>query len=241
MKTVMDVIRQNQNASIVLVERHESYLMGPLLARVPNKLEATARNYAELEHPSTFLLDFEGINRAHKQGCRLAREGIKVEEIIGSEQGRGPDTGLRISEGYFMKTGEWIPFRCDPAINYMVYNYGPVLRLLRTVGDPFVAHWLNGEYDEWDVPVVRSETRYEFKKRVMRFIETLLYEPGVRIITTHFEILTLVHALKVEGKRLGLIRGDWLPEKGGGVIIVRRHNDGTEEALVYDRNLNIVE
>lgn len=228
METVMDVVVANPDASIVLVERHASYLMGPLLARCPDEYEAYARNYSEREHPSLFLLDKAGIELAWKQGRRLAQAGVNVDEIIGSEQGRGPDTGLRISEGHFMETGQWIPVRIHPAVNYMKYDYDKLLPLLRTVGDPFAAQWMNGQHEG----LARSDTPGSFKGRVLGFLDDLLKKSGVCIITTHFEIVALVRNIKVEGRDLGTIREDWTPKKGGGILLVRSP-DGRNTAFDY--------
>lgn len=232
--TVPQFVLAHPNASIVMVERHASYLMGPLLARCPDEMEAYARNYAELEHPTTFLLDKAGIELSWQQGRAFAEAGVKIAEIIGSEQGRGPDTGLRISEGYFMASGLWVPFRCHRMANYPTYEYEAVLRCLREVGDPFVAQWLNGKHPN----LVRSDTPRTFKGRIMGFIEGLFALGGFRILASHFEIVTLVHNILVEFRDLGSIREDWFPAKGGGVLIVQE--EGFRRALDYTPDLTIV-
>ncbi|MBI2637218.1 MAG: hypothetical protein HYW81_03440 [Parcubacteria group bacterium] len=236
MRTVMDVIQENPGASVVLVQRHEDYLMEPLLARCPDQIEAYSRNYAQLEHPSMFLLTFEGIKRTHEQGRKLAQAGIQVEKVIGSEQGRGPDTGLRICEGYAMECGTWIPFTTNSAMNMTKYEYQPMYDGLKTIGDPVVMQWMNGQHQD----MTRADTPESFKARVMGFVNEQLAKPGVCIITTHFEIVTLVHAIKVEHRDLGTVREDWSPKKGGGVITVHKP-DESEEAFVYSPDFSIVE
>jgi hypothetical protein len=236
MKTVMDMIQGNQEASVVLVQRHEEYLMEPLLARCPDEIDAYSRNYAQLEHPSMFLLTFQGIQRTHEQGRALARAGIQVERVTGSEQGRGPDTGLRICEGFHVESGAWIPFYTTPAVNMPAYAYQPMYDGLKTIGDPVVMQWMNGQHAD----LALTDTPKAFRARVMGFVDEELTKPGVRIITTHFEIVTLVHAIKVDHRDLGAVREDWSPKKGGGIIIIRQP-DGSEEAYVYAPDLSIVE
>lgn len=232
--TVPEFVKAHPDASIVMVHRHASYLMGPLLARCPDEMEAYARNYAELEHPSTFLLDKAGIELSWQQGRAFAETGVEITDIICSEQGRGPDTGLRISEGYYTVSEKWVPVRCHPMTNYPVYEYEAVLRCLREIGDPFVARWLNGKHSD----LVRSDTPQTFKGRIMGFIEGLFALGGFRILASHLEIVTLVHNLLVEFRVLGSIREDWFPTKGGGVLIAQE--DGFRQAFDYAPDLTIV-
>lgn len=134
-----------------------------------------------------------------------------------------------------METGKWIPVKIHPAMNYMKYNYEIILPVLREVGDPFAAQWMNGQHEG----LARSDTPGSFKGRVLGFLGDLLKKPGVQIVTTHFEIVALVHGIKVEGRDLGTIREDWAPKKGGGVIIIRRP-DGHEKVFDYAPDLSIM-
>lgn len=237
-QTVMDVVLElTPDSSVVLVERHFSYLMSPLIARCPDEAVAFARNLAELEPPVMFLLDRKGLEGAWQQGRVLAETKIAITEIIGSHQGRGPDTGLRICEAHSEITRQPMPFRCHSAVNYPIYEYEPVLKCLREMDnpDPMVAQWLNGQRPE----LIRSDTPSSFKGRVMGFLDDLLQQPGLRIITTHFEIVTLVHGLLIEGINLGSFPEDWAPKKGGGVIIIRKSN-GEQIAYDYNPDLTII-
>ncbi|MBU1178218.1 hypothetical protein KJ903_03275 [Patescibacteria group bacterium] len=224
MKTVMDVIGANQN--VIMVERHGDYFMGPLIARllaegVPAKqvqMIAYARNYSRLEPDCMFALNSTGVRISREQGAALAKAGVEIAEIIGSHQARGPDTGLFICEGYHEESGKWPPFRCHAAIDYPQYEYEVIHRALCEVGDPFLAQWLNGD-PRWQ-RVVISDTPQSFKGRVLGFIEDLFrLGGGTRILTSHFEIVTLVHGLLVEGKQLGEFDESWAPTKNGGVIL----------------------
>ncbi len=235
-RTVIDLIRESPAAAVLLFLRHASYLMGPIQGRYQTPNEATAANYAELEPPCLFLLDDAGIQLSRQQGWRLAEAGIAVREIVASHQGRGPDTGLRISEGHHQATSRWIPVRCHAAVDYPRYNFGPVLRCLNGIGDPFVAQWLNGQHPD----LVRSDTPRSFRGRVMGFVDDLLAVPGVAIVTSHFENVTLVHGRAVEGRDLGTVREDWFPTKSGGVILVRQPG-GAQTAHDFRPDLTIVE
>lgn len=232
--TVMDVVLGNPDASIVMFKRHYSYLMGPIMNQCPDENSAYAGNYSEKKPSVLFLCDKAGCEMGWKHGRMLAHAGIEPVEIIGSHQGRGPHTGLLISEGYQEATGKWLSVRCHQAVDYPVYNFEPVKRCLDEIGDPFVAQWLNGDHKD----LVKTDTPHSFKGRVTGFITDMLEEPGFRIITTHFELVTLVHALYVEGKDLGEVPEDWAPQKGGGVLIVKNGDD--IQAYDYDNNLNIV-
>lgn len=234
--TVPQFVLAHPDASIVMVHRHASYLMGPLLARCPDEMEAYARNYAELEHPTMFLLDKAGIELSWQQGWTFAEAGVEIVEIIGSEQGRGPDTGLRLSEGYHMASGRWVPFRCHRMANYPVYEYEVVLRCLREVGDAFVAQWLNGKHPG----LVRSDTPKIFQGRVIGLVQELLASPGLKVVATHFELALLAHNVYVEhiGVGIGTIREDWFPTKSGGVLIMEE--DGDAQAFDYTPDLTIV-
>jgi len=248
-RTVIGVISQiaetfvmgKDKISIVLFERHVSYLMEHLLARCPDKAIAYALNYSASEHPSMFLLDRKGIEHAWRQGEMLALSGLKIAEIIGSEQGRGPETGIRIAESYSEKTGSWVPFRCHPAVNYPVYNYPTLLNYLRETDeddwDPMVAEWLNSKHPN----LIYSDTPETFKGRVMGFLESLLRKDGLRIVTSHFENALLVHSLLVAGVDLGNIPEDWVPTKGGGVLIIKDLRNGKQQTFDYDPNYVIVE
>ena len=243
MKTVIDVIRRYKD--VVLVERHGEYFMGPLIARllaegVPQdqaEMIAYARNYGRLEPDCMFALNSEGIRISKAQGKLLAEAGIEIE-VIGSHQARGPDTGLFICEGYHEASGNWPPFHCHAAIDYPVYEYEVVHRALCEVGEACVAQWLNG--DRWE-GLITSDTPFSLKNRVIRFIERLFLLDGVRILTTHFEIVTLVHGLLVEGKQLGRLDDSWRPDKNGGVVLWRDSNEGPQiQALDYAPDLTLI-
>ncbi len=236
MKTVMDVITANLKASVILAQRHYSYLMGPLLARCPDKNIAYARNYARIEPDTLFLCDEAGIKRGWEHGRQLAETGIKGIEVITSRQGRGPDSGLRVSEGFYKTTGEWLPVTTCQAVDYPVYDYDQVLHCLKTLENPdsLVALWLNGQDD-----IIRFETPESFCGRVTGFINGLIKKPGVWVITTHFEMALLAHSIYVANKELGDIPEDWSPEKGGGVILVKNQEEELR-AFDYDANYNLI-
>ncbi|KKW42243.1 MAG: hypothetical protein UY92_C0009G0047 [Candidatus Magasanikbacteria bacterium GW2011_GWA2_56_11] len=220
MKSVNDVLGSVQECggSAVLVQRHGSYMTGHVRARCPDGHVLAARNYARLEPDCMWPLAFEAIQECHAQAAMLAAAGMKVEEVIGSHQGRGPHTGQCLSEGYARATGgTWLPFRCDAAFDYPVYDYDQALAALRTVGDPMVAEWLNGKRPG----LIVGETPASFERRIMSALEGLMAESGSRIVTSHFEIVTLVRALTVAGERLGSVDEGWFPVKNGGVILWR--------------------
>lgn len=242
MTTVMEVLKKAEKA--VLVERHGAYFIGPLIARLVSEgvdpkeaeLVALARNYAELEPRCFFALSGKGVETSKKQGRLLAEAGVEITEVIGSHQGRGPDTGLFICEGGHEVTGKWWPFRCHQAIDYPIYEYSEVLRALHKDGDFFVAQWLNGE--GWS-RLITSDTPRSFKGRVVGFIEDLLERGGRYILTTHFEILVLVHSLFVNKRDLGAVQESWIPTKNGGVIIWKE-SDSELKARDYSPDLALI-
>lgn len=245
MKTVMDVIQKYEN--VVLVERHGEYFMGPLIARLlaegvpPDQVEmiAYARNYARLEPDCMFALNDEGIRISREQGRLLAEAGIEIAEVIGSHQARGPDTGLFVCEGYHNQSGKWPPFRCHPAIDYPRYEYEVIHRALCETGEAFVAQWLN--YDPRWQCVTTSDTPRSFRGRVLGFIEDIFELGGVRILTSHFEIVTLVHGYMVDGRQLRDFDDSWRPIKNGGVILWNDPAIGPElQTLDYNPDLTLI-
>ncbi|NQV13184.1 MAG: hypothetical protein HQ530_02675 [Parcubacteria group bacterium] len=217
----MDVIKRHKD--VVMVERHGAYFMGPLIARllaegVPAdqaEMLAYARNYGRLEPDCMFALDSTGIKISKKQGRLLAEAEIPIE-VIGSRQARGPDTGLFICEGYQETSGNWPPFKCHAAIDYPTYEYEVVHQALCEVGEACVAQWLNYQRPS----LITSDKPASFKGRILGFIEDLFrLGSGTRILTTHFEAVTLLHGLLVEGKQLGELDDNWAPDKNSGVIL----------------------
>ena len=225
-KTVMDVLQTCSTA--VLVERHGSYLMGPVLARCANINVVLARNHARLEAESTFVLDSLGIAASKKQGSMLAEADIKIAEVVGSTNARGAGTGLYICEGYHDLSGKWVPFRCHEALNYPRYEYEDALELLQKNGDAFVAQWFNGDHAD----VVVDDTPDSFKGRTLGFVCDMLRAGGIRILTTHFEAAMLIHALFVAVSDLGSFDEAWTPTKDGGVIIWIDPDDSDEKKEV---------
>ena len=236
-RTIFDLIRTKPTAAVLLVHRHASYLMGPVRARYANDAEAYTANYAEKEPPCLFLVDEPGIQRSRQQGRQFAEAGITIAEIVASHQGRGHDTAMRLSEGHFQAPSRWVPVRCDVRADYPRYHHDPLLECLSdpSVGDRFVAEWLNGKRST----LVRSDTPEGFEERTMSVVNELLSAPGVRVMSCHFENVTLVHGLIVDGRDLGTIREDWFPTKSGGVVIVRQP-DGSQDAFDYTPDLTLM-
>jgi len=235
MKTIFDVIKENVGAAVVLVHRHYSYLSGPTANRAEDEADLFARNYSEQEPSVLFLCDKAGIEKGWQHGKMFAEAGIKGVNIIASHQGRGPDTGLRISEGYHEATGEWLPVSCHRAVDYPLYNYLPARKAIAEDGNPMTAKWLNGQRPDQ----VRSDSPSSFKGRVIGFITDLLKGSGITLITTHFEICVLVHTIYVAKKDLGEVPEKYEPQRGGGVIIVKKAN-GKIVAYDYDSDLNVI-
>ena len=236
METVIDAIKKNKGSSVILVQRHYSYLMGPLLARCPDENVAFARNYSRIEPDTLFLCDKAGIMKGWEHGHQLAETGVKRIEVFASHQGRGPDSGLRISEGFHEATGQWLPVTTYQSVDYPVYDYDKVLHCLETLENPdsLVALWLNGQDD-----IVRFETPQSFHGRVTGFINGLINQPGVWVITTHFEMALLAHSIYVANKELGNIPEDWSPEKGGGVILIKNQEEELR-AFDYSADFNLI-
>ncbi len=147
-----------------------------------------------------------------------SEEGLAIAEIVSSHQGRGPHTGICLSEGYMSAGGQPIPVRPVKAADYPVYNYHKVLACLRDKarGDRFVGDWLNGRNPD----LILSDTPAGFEERVLGLVDGLIAQPGVRIVATHFELVKLVHGLYVEDSKLGEIGDQWLPTKSGGILLV---------------------
>lgn len=231
MKSIFSVIAANTDSAVVLVHRHFDYVTKHVMAWVKDSKKVTALNYSEKLPPCIFPLSKKGCEHGWRQGKQFAEAGIEPAEIIGSFQGRGPESGVRIMEGYEEVTGKAISMDCDMAANWPVYNYDEAVE---GVTDEHPAQWMNGQCDNLIIPAPES-----FKSRVTGLISELLGKGGVRIITTHFEICVLTHALYIEGKDLGSISETYAPQKGGGILIVR-HEDGTTESYDYDADLNLL-
>jgi hypothetical protein len=232
-KSIMAVIAENSGKAMVMVQRHYSYLSGPVAARYNNDANLTmAVNISHQELPALFALDKEGVMNGWKHGELIAESGIKIEEIVGSCQGRGPESGLRISEGFHEAEGSWLPVSCDAAANWPTYSFDYIKDSML---DSYPAEWMNGQHPD----LITSDTPESFKARVVGLIDQLLDKGGVRMITSHFEIIALTHSLYVEGKDLGSINEKFAPQKGGGVLVVR-HEDGTVAAYDYDAGYNVL-
>jgi hypothetical protein len=218
-RTVIEAMAdaQKNSSALVMVQRHYSYLSGPTSSRATSEADLFARNYSEIEPPCLFLCDRAGIEQGWKHGRMLAEAGIEKIKIIASHQGRGPDSGLRISEGYHEATGSWIPVECHAAADYPRYNYDPCVRALQEAGDAAPAQWLNGKRDD----LIRTETPESFAGRVDGLIRTLLRKGGIWIVTTHFELCVLTHGIYVARSYVGNIPEDYVPIKGGGVLIMK--------------------
>lgn len=200
----------------LVLMRHGDYVTTPLLARVlGNKNELFAQVYSRRMPDVMFPLNEKGVKTSLKQGEMLASAGVKLIEVFGSESTRGAHTGLCVAEGYIFSGGGDVPFFTNPGLNYPIYDYHFVRSLLETVGDPFVAQWLNGLHEG----LVPGETPITFQERIMDCVSSLLSRPGVRVACSHFEIITLVHGLMVEGRSLGNLDDKWAPTKNGGVLL----------------------
>ncbi len=241
---MMDALREQGVVSAVLVQRHGAYMTGHVKARLlaegvpPQDVEIIllARNYARREPDCMWPLTRVAAEECDNQGSRFAMAGMRPVEIIGSNNGRGPHTGQCISEGFSRMTdGIWIPFRCDAAVDYPVYDYDRVYDVLWTSPDFFVGEWLNGKQPD----LVPGETPEKFERRVMSFIHDLLQKDGLRVVTTHFEIITLVHALCVAKQKRGEIDETWTPVKNGGVVIWKKA-DGVVMACDYTPDYDLV-
>lgn len=235
MKTILDLIKENEGATVVLIHRHYSYLSGPTANRSENEADMFARNYSEVEPSVLFLCDKTGIEKGWQHGKMIAGAGLKGVNIIASHQGRGPDSGLRISEGYHEATGKWLPVSCHRAVDYPVYNYQPARQAIAEDGDPMTAKWLNGQRPN----LIKSDTPESFRGRVTGFVATLLKNGGITILATHFEVCVLAHSIYVAKKDLGEVSENYAPQKGGGIIIVKK-TDGETVAYDYDSGLNVI-
>lgn len=222
MKSVLEILKSFPN--VVLIQRHGQYFLQPLMARLvkegvdPGEAEmvALARNYSRVEHPSTFALNSAGIETSRKQGKMLAEAGIEIDMVYGSTQGRGPDTGLFICEGYCDVCATWLPFETIPKLDYPVYDYELLLQAFKAKEDKqMVGEWLNGKRSN----LITSKSPEGFKSRIKDLVEKLLKEGGKSILTTHYEILVLAHALFVDQIDLGRVSEAWQPEKSGGVVV----------------------
>ncbi|KKQ62230.1 MAG: hypothetical protein US81_C0001G0021 [Parcubacteria group bacterium GW2011_GWE2_38_18] len=235
-KSIFAIIAANAGAAIVLVQRHFSYLSGHTASRAIDGDDVFARNYSELEPSVLFLCDKAGIERGWQHGKAWADSGFQNVNVVASHQGRGPDSGIRISEGFHAETGLWLPVSCHRAVDYPAYNHAPALKALKEDGDPMTAKWLNGKRND----LIKSDTPRSFKGRVTGFVEDLLERSeGITLISTHFELCVLIHSLYVEGKDLGEVSEAYSPQKGGGILIVR-HEDGTTVSYDYDAELNVM-
>ncbi len=234
-KTVTDIVKENPNTPIVMVQRHFTYLTGHVDVWQESVNLSYARNLSDITPSVMFLCDKEGINLGWEQGKKYANAGIEISEIITSHQGRGPDSGIRIAEGIFEKTGNWIPVKPHKMADYPNYAFNSVYECLeKDALDESVVEWLNGKRKE----LVASDTPKSFLGRVTGLVEDLLEKPGLRIISTHYELTLLAHCVYVEKKKLGEIPQGWSPVKGGGVLLVKKGEK--LEAYDYDPNLCIV-
>jgi hypothetical protein len=210
MNTVIDILKKF--ACAVLIQRHGAYLTGHIAARLGKGNELYAANYSRKEPDCVWPLTIGAIQECHVQGKMLVEAGVQLAEIVGSHQARGPETGMRVDEGIALVGGQFSPFRCDAGVDYPVYDYEECLRALNEVGDPMVAEWLNGKRPD----LIPGETPDSFLERVMTFLAGLVKQGGHKLVTTHFEILTLVHALCVDGVELGQVSETWFPVKKRG-------------------------
>lgn len=238
-KSILAVIAENEGKSMVMVQRHYSYLSGPVAVRYNGDANLTmAVNISHQELPTLFALDKEGVMKGWTHGEMLHQAGIVIEEIVGSCQGRGPESGLRISEGYceeefrVANKKAWLPVSCDAAANWPTYNFEYIKDSML---DSYPAEWMNGRHSD----LITSDSPQSFKARVVGLIDRLLDKGGLRMITSHFEIIALTHSLYVEGRDLGNINEVFAPEKGGGVLVIR-NEDGTTSAYDYDAKYNVL-
>jgi broad specificity phosphatase PhoE len=232
MRSIIEILKNA--AAAVVVHRHYVYTSEHALANVSgDKKLLTALNYSETLAPSLFPLSKKGIEHGWSHGRMLAEAGIKIRQMIGSCQGRGTETAVRIAEGYHEVAGEWIPTESRRTANWPTYRLDVAGH---GVGDDYPAQWLNGKRPS----LVGGDTPQSFKARVTGLIGELLEKGGINIIATHYEIAVLTHALYVEGEDLGTVPESYSPQNGGGVLIVK-NEDGSLVAYDYGGDLNIIE
>ncbi len=224
--------------SAVVIFRHGSYVKGPVRAKYPDDESFIAANYSEREDPSLFVLDDSGIARAREQGGKFATAGIEPRMIFTTNQGRGPDTAIRFSEGFHGVSDQWLPVTYVPATRYPTYDHDMLLGWLRENGikDRFVPEWFNGK-----IPgLISSDTPRSLVGRFNGFIEDQLRLCGVAIVASHFELVLLAHNTWVKGKEIGEFDENWFPSTNAGVLIAQRH-EGKFIAADFDSSLEMVE
>jgi len=233
-RTVKDVIDEF-GGNAVFAHRHATYLMNPegeYNPEDPNLL--AAQNYARTYPNHNNPLDQNGRDVSVQQGEWLVEMGIRIKKMLISRQGRGPETGLYVAIGILNASGSMPSLRHSLGADYPVYRFDGLKEILETIGDPFVAQWLNSK-----LPGRCTIDPEEYRDSVIQMIEQVLEEGGVTFIATHFECVMLTHGLFVEGKDLGEISEEWLPTKSAGVLLVK---DGNEvRGFKYDPDFNIVE
>lgn len=235
MRTVKDVIDEF-GGNAVFVHRHATYLMNPEGKNNPeDPYLLAAQNYARKYPDHNNPLDQNGRDVSVQQGRKLVEMGVRIKKILISRQGRGPETGLYLAIGILNASDSMSSLHHSVGADYPTYQFEGLKKVIETVGDSFVAQWLNGKR-----PGQCTIEPEEYCGTVTQMVKQAMEEGGITFVATHFECAMLTHGLFVEGKDLGDISEEWLPTKSAGVLLVE-DRVGKIYGFEYDPDFNIVE
>ncbi|MCD4760306.1 hypothetical protein K8R42_00215 [bacterium] len=236
-RTVAEVLAAHPE-NVVMIHRHGDYLMNPEGTDNPdNELDLAAQNYSRAYPDHNNPLSQRGRDISVRQGQLLAETGVKIDQILVSRQGRGPETGLYMGLGFLNSRGTMPPINHSVGADYPVYSSVKLIKdMLVEHGDWITVRWLNGL-----IPGFCTETPVDFIVRVALMVSNTFTRGrrGLTVVASHFEIVTYAQAHWVANEEPGKISDNFVPAKSGGVIIFEE--DGEIRGLCYDPALDIIE
>jgi len=234
MQSVKDVIESHEGKA-VLFHRHGTYLMNPQGDNPEDPDLLTAMNYAREYPDHNNPLDQNGRDISVNQGQLLAKLGIKINKILVSRQGRGPETGLYIAIGLLNSSDKMPPIEHSLGADYPLYSSAEdVLKAMGEFGDDYPSHWLNGQLQK-----LCQESAENFAGRIINAVNKAFSENNITLIASHYENVLYARSRWVAKKDLGSVPLDWQPTKSAGILLVKKRNEimGFE----YDQNFKIIE